>query len=145
MLFRSVLWLLNVLVVSELYSLALKEHRGIYSLGRWFLYGASLASLVISGAATASTWGSPLELYDVFLLLERGLRSSLLVFLVLLLGFVHLFPIRWNRNLILHCSVYSVFFLASSLMILYRNWFGEAVSVKANTIVMVVEILCQLA
>src|SRR6266566_2525561 len=43
-----ILWMFYVLVVLELYSLVLKNYTGIYSLGRWALYGALSFSVIIS-------------------------------------------------------------------------------------------------
>src|SRR5215510_13183368 len=37
---EPVLWVFYVLVVLELYSLVLEQHRGLFTAGRWALYGS---------------------------------------------------------------------------------------------------------
>ncbi len=53
-----ILWVFYILIVLELYSLVLQNYSGIYSLGRWTLYGALLFSIAVSVLTLIPTWGS---------------------------------------------------------------------------------------
>jgi len=46
---EPLLWLSYVLIVAELFRLVLREYRGIYTLGRWFFFGAVGIAVFISG------------------------------------------------------------------------------------------------
>src|SRR5258708_37891243 len=43
---QPLVWLSYVLVVGGLYVLGLREYSGIYSVGRWFFFGASASSVL---------------------------------------------------------------------------------------------------
>jgi hypothetical protein len=120
---EPLLWLFHVLVVSELYSLALKRYRGIYSLGRWFFYVAVSTSAIISALTVLPTMGGPQgnrpPLLYYAALVERGLFTSLAIFLLLLLVLVGWFSIPLSRNLLIHCCVYSAYFFSSNVILLY--------------------------
>jgi hypothetical protein len=120
---QPVLWLFCVLVVSELYSLALKQYRGIYSVGRWFFFAAVSMSTILSALSVMSTMTSPTgnrphPLYYAALA-ERGIYTSLAIFLLLLLCLVAWFPVPLSRNLLMHCCVYSAFFFSNNVVMLY--------------------------
>jgi hypothetical protein len=51
-----ILWVFYILIVLELYSLVLQNYSGIYSLGRWTLYGALFFSVAVSGLTLIPTW-----------------------------------------------------------------------------------------
>ena len=119
---RPVLWLFFVLVVSELYSLVLRDYRGIYSVSRWFFYGAATFSALTSASTVfitmaGSTVRPPLLYYSA--LIERGVVTGLAIFLFLLLALVAWFAVPLSRNLLTHCCVYSAFFLSNNAIMLY--------------------------
>jgi hypothetical protein len=120
---RPLLWLFFILVVSELYSLVLRDYRGIYSVSRWFFYGAATFSALISAStvfvtmAAGSTSRPPLLYYSA--LIERGIVTSLAIFLLLLLALVAWFAVPLSRNLLTHCCVYSALFLSTNAIMLY--------------------------
>ncbi len=120
---RPLLWLFFVLVVSELYSLVLRDYRGIYSVSRWFFYGAATFSALVSAStvfvtmAAGSTTRPPLLYYSA--LIERGVVTGLAIFLFLLLTLVAWFAVPLSRNLLTHCCVYSAYFLSNNAIMLY--------------------------
>jgi len=123
---QPILWLFYILVVFELYSLVWKQYSGIYSLGRWFFFTAVATSVVVSALVVLPTISGPpgkrpLMLYYAGLM-ERGLVTSLAVFLFLLLALVTWFPVPLSRNLLTHCCVYSAYFFANNVTALY--WYA---------------------
>jgi hypothetical protein len=77
-----------------------------------------------------------------FMVIDRALVTSMLIFVLMLTGFVVYYPIPINRNLIVYSSGYAVYFIAkaSGLLLLNINYswlrqFGLVV-VTASTIAM---------
>ena len=127
---QPLLWLSYILVVAELYFLVLRHYQGIYSLGRWFFFGAVFLSILISAltvlpglANSAVTAGRPM-LLDYYAFIERGVVTSLAIFLLLLLGFVSWFSVPMSSNLLRHSAIYSAYFFANNVIMLY--WQGSS-------------------
>ena len=62
---QPALWLLYVLAVLELYSLALRKHPGIASMSRWFMLGALLTSVLLSALTLPADLSQPGETYPI--------------------------------------------------------------------------------
>jgi hypothetical protein len=128
---QPLLWLSYLLIVSELYFLALRQYRGIYSLGRWFFFGAVTTAAIISAMTVLPTIAAAPVRYPMvyyYALIERGIATSLAIFLLLLLLLVTWFTIPLSRNLLTHCIVYSVYFFANNVIFLYRQLGGKDAS-----------------
>jgi len=142
---EPILWLAYVLVVFELYSLVLKRYRGIYSLGRMFFFAAVAASTVISALTLLPTMAGALaknHLLYYYALIERGLFTSLAVFLLLLLILVTWFPVPLSRNLLIHCSLYSVYFFVYNVIDLFWHLGGAGVAYWTNMAKVAVALAC---
>jgi hypothetical protein len=125
---EPVLWLSYVLVVFELYSLVLKHYRGIYTVGRVFFFVAVAVSSVISALTVLPTMTGALAIRPLlyyYALVERGIVTSLAIFLLLLLALVTWFPVPLSRNLLIHCSVYTTYFFVSNVINLFWHLGGE--------------------
>jgi len=141
-----ILWLFYVLVVLELYSLVLRNYAGIHSLGRWTLYGALFFSVAVSVLALIPSAGNDSSrLLFWCTTVERGVVFSLVIFLLLILLFLAIYPVALCRNILVHSVVYSVFFLSISMMILIRNVVGHDVMHLLNTVVLVMNLACYAA
>jgi hypothetical protein len=140
-----VLWIFYILLVLELYSLILESHKGLYTVGRWALW-AAFAIAFLSSLATLLPPSNqaffPSRVMGLYLLTERGLLFSLVVFLLLLLAFLSRYPVVLRRNAVIHSTVYSIFFLSSSLAFLFRSVFGHEVTRIASTLVMLIMAGC---
>jgi len=141
-----VLWIFYVLVVLELYSLVLRNYAGIYSLGRWTLYGALFFSIAISVLTLIPSWGNERSrLLFWCTTVERGVVFSLVIFLLLILLFLSSYPVVLNRNILIHSIVYTVYFLGISMIELIRNVVGQEVMHQLNNVVLVMTLGCYLA
>jgi hypothetical protein len=139
------LWIFYVLVVLELYSLVLRNYAGIYSLGRWTLYGALIFSIAISILTLIPSLGNePSRLLFWCTTVERGVVFSLVIFLLLILLFLSSYPVALNRNILVHCLVYTVYFLGISLIELIHNVVGRELIRQLNNVVLVMTIGCYL-
>lgn len=140
-----ILWLFYILVVLELYSLVLQNYSGIYSLGRWTLYGALFFSVTVSVLTLIPSWGNETSrLLFWCTTVERGVDFSLVIFLLLILIFLSRYPVALNRNIIVHCIVYTVFFLGMSMTILVRNVVGHELMRQLNHVLQVISAACYL-
>lgn len=117
-----------VLMVFELYRLVLERYKGLYTIGRWAMYLVGAISMGISALTLipkirqAAPQSSKI-LGSVFAI-ERGIDLSLAIFLILLLVFLALFPVKLSRNVRVHAVIYTIFFLSNTLALLLRGFFG---------------------
>jgi hypothetical protein len=129
-----------VLMVVELYKLVLEKYKGLYTLGRWALY----VSLVISVGISAITLlprikpSMPQTSRIMYYLLatERGIQTGLAIFIILILCFLSLFPVKLSRNVRVHALVFSIFFLSDTFVLLMRSLFGLHLADEVNLILM---------
>jgi hypothetical protein len=143
--FIPILGVAALLAVQELYAVVLRQYRGIGTLSRW----AVSAGLVISFATAAlSVYPEvvrPGEAYPVLLafsVFERALSSALLFFIVLITGFLFMFPVPLSRNAVLHTFAFAVLFASRSVLLLIRNAYGAETARLLSTVNLAVECLC---
>jgi hypothetical protein len=128
--------LLYILIVFELYRLVLANYKGLQTVGRWAMYAISAISVLISGLMLIPHLGpdTPARRKELnyVLALQRGVDTSLVIFLVLMVLFLSRYPIRLSRNVRVYAFVYPIFFLSNifqALMFtLFDLRFGEAVN-----------------
>jgi hypothetical protein len=129
-----------VLMVLELYKLVLEKYKGLYSLGRWALYLSLAISVSISAISLlprikpSLPQSSRIMLY--VLATERGIQTGLAIFIILILCFLGLFPVKLSRNVRMQALVFSIFFLSSTFVVLMRSLFGLRMAHEANTVLM---------
>jgi hypothetical protein len=143
---EPILWLLYILVVLELYSLALRNHPGIASLSRWTLSAALVVSVVISAVTLRVDLSRPSGRYRLLVyysVMERGLTFSLVLFLLLITVFLVWYPVSIRRNVVVHASVYSVYFLSMTMALLIRNVAGYQETTRAiSAVLLLVDLVC---
>ena len=129
-----------VLMVLELYKLVLEKYKGLYSLGRWALYLSLAISVSISAISLLPrikpSLPQPSRIMFYVLATERGIQTGLAIFIILILCFLGLFPVKLSRNVRVHALVFSIFFLSSTFMLLMRSLFGLRLADELNTVLM---------
>src|ERR1700690_4359083 len=129
-----------VLMVVELYKLVLEKYKGLYTLGRWALYVSLAISVSISAISLMPRIQPSLpqqsKIMFYMLATERGVHTGLAIFIVLILCFLSLFPVKLSRNVRVHALVFSIFFLSSTFMLLMRSLFGLHLADAVNTVLM---------
>jgi len=126
---EPVVWILQVLVVLELYSLVLQDHQGIASLGRWAVLAGLTIAVVLSSITLPSELSHSAVKYVILrwcFLADRGVDASLVVFLLFITAFLAWFPVPLNRNVVLYSMVYALYFIAGTLAELASNLGGLA-------------------
>ncbi|HEY9141465.1 MAG TPA: hypothetical protein VIN93_11270 [Bryobacteraceae bacterium] len=135
-----------VLLVAELYRLILKKYRGMETMGRWVMYTASAASVVLSVLALLPrfTPAMPQRSRDLGYeyALERGIDLSLVVFILLMLLFLSRFPIPLSRNVVVHAAIFTLYFLAAALGLLLHALWGINLSAELSLSLSCVSLLC---
>ncbi len=124
---QPILEIFYILMVLELVSLILAKFRGIASLGRWAVLGGLAFGVLIASMTLAPDLSNPAEQYPIlryFVLIDRGITSSLVLFLLFIAGFLVWYPVPLSRNLIAHSAIYATFFLFTSAAMFIRNLGG---------------------
>lgn len=144
---EPVKWFLFILVVLELYSLALREHEGIATFSRWVMTACVMVAVGISALTLSADLSRPARRFPVLIyysVIERGLMFSLVLFLLLITAFLVWSPIAVRRNVVLHASILSFFFLSSALALFIRNVAGYELTRTISTVLFFVHSSCYL-
>ena len=142
---EPVVWILQVLVVLELYSLVLQNHKGIASLGRWAVLAGLTIAIVLSSVTLPSELSHSAEKYTILrccFLANRGVDASLVVFLLFITAFLAWFPVPLNRNVVLYSMVYALYFIVGTLADLASNLVGLAAWNAVNLAVNGLDLMC---
>jgi hypothetical protein len=133
-----------VLMVVELYKLVLEKYKGLYSVGRWALYGSLAVSVGISAITLLPrikpSMAQRSKIMFYVLATERGIDTGLAIFIILILGFMSFFPVKLSRNVRVHALVFSIFFLSSTFMLLMRSLFGMKLADEVNAVLTVLTV-----
>ncbi len=112
-------WFFLVLVVLELYSLVLQDYKGLATFGRWVVVGGLMIAAVLFTVSLPTELGftgnKSIILLPHFLAIYRGVMASLVVFLLVITGFLAWCPVPLCRNVVVHCVVYVVYFIGMAL------------------------------
>lgn len=141
---EPLIWMFYVGVVLELYKLVLERHKGLYTLGRWALYfgmalsvGLSVLSLLLRIKPAQRS-----RILPYILPADRGVTLSLAIFLLLMLFLLSRYPVPLSRNVILHATLYTVFFLSNTLGNILSGVFRVGLYDSISTGLMVVSCAC---
>ena len=126
MLTEPIAWIFHIVVVFELYRLVLQDHKGIYTLGRWAMYGALVIAIPISILSliphfTVHTPDNSRYMGYEFAT-ARGIDFSLALFLILILLFLSRYPINLSRNVVVHSALYTILFFSEAFGIFLRTF-----------------------
>jgi len=146
MLTEPIAWIFHVLIVIELYRLVLSKHRGIYTLGRWVMYGALAVAITISILSLLPHIKPHMPQQTKYMgyefAINRGTHFALAVFLLVMLFLGSRFPMALSRNVLVHAAIYTAFFLADSLAMFLRTLFGLAGSNAISACVVALQCAC---
>lgn len=141
---EPLIWMFYVGVVLELYRLVLERHKGLYTLGRWALYfgmafsvGLSVWSLFLRIKPAQRS-----RILPYIVPADRGVTLCLAIFLLLMLFLLSRYPVPLSRNVILHATLYTVFFLSNTLGVILFSVFGIGLYNSISTGLMVVSCAC---
>jgi hypothetical protein len=136
---QPLIWMFYVLMVREVYGLALASHLGLRTLGRWAMYAATTVSVGVSLLSilpkiTPKTPQISRSIGYVFAV-DRGVNFALVLFILLILFFLSRYPVPLSQNVVRHSSILFLYFLSNTAAILLRSIYGPgAISVEISTV-----------
>lgn len=110
-------WILFVLMVLELHAKIFKPYPGLSSFSRRLFQVGLAVSIPISMITLLPELGSQAsknQYIMAMVVLQRGVMTSLIVFLFVLLGAVLWFRLQLPRNAIVHTVIFFLYFLAKA-------------------------------
>ena len=122
-------WLLGILAVRELCGLVLDHYQGLKTAGRWGMYFAVAIAAGIS-ILTLLPHMRPAQKSNILPYVfpaDRGVNFGLAIFLLVMLFLLSRFPVKPNRNVMVHATLYTLFFLSNALNILVHTFWGSKV------------------
>lgn len=147
---QPVLWICYILVLLELYGLVLETYKGLATVGRWALtvgMGIAVVLSVVSLGADLTAGSQYPVLLHYWTVIDRGVQSSLILFLLFITIFLAWYPIKLSRNIVLHSVVYAFYFLTGACGVLVRNSWSESkfIAEAANLGLSFAGLLCLMA
>jgi hypothetical protein len=142
---EPLVWVLQVLVVLELYSLVRQNFKGIASMGRWVLLAGLTVAILLSSVTLPSELSHSAQHYTLlrsYFVVSRGLDASLVIFLLFISAFLAWFPVPLNRNVVLYSMVYALYFITDTLAKLASNLVGASAWSAVNIAGNCVDLLC---
>lgn len=143
---EAISWVFHTLVVIELCRLVLERHKGIYSLLRWAMYGSLAFAIGISLIALVPRLRpsdpTDTKLLGIWFATARGLDFALGIFLLLILFVLSRYPVRLNRNILLHSALYTIFFFGGAFAVFLRTFFGHSANQTTSLILEFISIAC---
>ena len=148
---EPLVWMFYVWVVLELCGLVLERHQGLYTLGRWAMYAGMAISVTLSVLSVMARFkAAPAQrskslsksIIGYFLAADRGVTFCLAIFLLLMLLLLSRYPVSLSRNVILHTTLYTIFFLSNTLSGILKTVFGVHLFTMIDTGLMGVSVVC---
>jgi hypothetical protein len=138
-----------VFVTMEVYRLILEKHRGLYTLGRWAMQVSTAVAVVVSILMLLPHFTPTIPQRSRFLgygsAMFRGVDTSVLIFLLLMLLFLARYPVTLSRNVAIHYFLFSIYFASSTIANLLRAIWGIILNSQVNMILLGSSALCTLA
>jgi hypothetical protein len=138
---QALLTFFCALIVLELYALVLSDLTGLATASRHY-FKICLGLAILGSLLLLLLERTPHTKLNTFLVIDRALLTSLVLFVLLLTTFLVYYPIPINRNLVVYSIGYAVYFIAKASVLLVLNishtWgrqFGT-VAVTASTLSM---------
>jgi hypothetical protein len=128
------------LIVLECYTIAFRDLPGIASFSRRFIKVGLGIAMVIS-LLLLGLEQTPNGSVAMFLIFERVIVASLVIFVLFILGFLAYYPVSLSRNVIVYSIGYSVYFLDKAVLLLLVNRTHEG-SQLVSTLLIVVSTIC---
>jgi hypothetical protein len=130
------------LIVFELYRVVLRELPGIATISRRYIT-VTLAVATVGSLLLLRLEETPRNYVSTFLVIERAIVFSLVIFILLVSVFLAYYPIPLNRNVVIYSIGYAVHFLTKATALFVRT-LGHYVSPQISTVLLVVSSACLL-
>jgi hypothetical protein len=138
---------ISVFMVIELYFVALASHPALARFGKKLVaYALGLAGVIAACGVVLDSAVLPgqSQILHRFFTAERTIDFAVLLFLLLISGFMLWFPIRMKWNIALYLGGFMVFFIAQSFGLLMVNLLPRALFGVMSNIMLCVSLGCLL-
>jgi len=139
---EAVMACFHVLIVGELYRVILRDLTGIATVSRRYIQISAVFGILVS-LLLFHFEETPANHVSMFLVIERGIAFSLVIFILLGSAFLVYYPVSLNRNVLLYSIGYSVYFLTKATALFIRT-LGHYWLPQISTILLVVSSACLL-
>jgi hypothetical protein len=139
---RVLIVVVCAMVVLELYSVVLRNLEGIAGVARRYIK-ITLAFAIAVSLLPLLVEKSPNTLTGYLFIFERPILSSLVVFVLLICGFLVYYPVPLGRNVIVYLAGYAVYFVTMATMVFVNN-LGYFWNREKSNVDMGVAVVCQL-
>ena len=126
----------SVLIVVELYRVIFRDLPGIASVSRRYMKITVAVGILVS-LFLFRFEETPANYVSTFLVIERGIDFSLVLFILLVSAFLTYYPVSLNRNVVVYSIGYAFYFLIKATALFVRTM-GHYVAPQISTILMVV-------
>jgi hypothetical protein len=135
-----------VWIVIELCGLVLRKHRGILTLGKWAIGAGLTISIAVSVLSMLLRVKPAQRSAGMFYMMaaDRGVTLAMALFLLLMMLLLRGYPVQLSRNVVLHATLYSVFFISNTASTLLASVLGLHLYSAMDTGLLAVSALCLL-
>jgi len=130
------------LIVVELYRVVLRDLPGIATVSRRYIT-ITVAIASVGSLLLLRLEETPRNYVSTFLVIERAIVFSLVIFILLVSAFLVYYPIPLSRNVVIYSIGYAVYFLTKATALFVRT-LGHYVMPQISTVLMVVSSVCLL-
>ena len=130
------------LIVIELYRVVLRDLPGIATISRRYIT-VTVAVATVGSLLLLRLEETTGNFVATFLVIERAMVFSLVIFILLVSAFLAYYPIPLNRNVVTYSIGYAVYFLIKATALFIRT-LGHYVSPQISTVLLVVSSACLL-
>jgi hypothetical protein len=130
------------LIVVELYRVVLRDLPGIATISRRYIT-VTVAVATVGSLLLLRLEEAPANYLSVFLVIERAIVFSLVIFILLVSAFLAYYPVPLSRNVVIYSIGYAVYFLTKATALFVRT-LGHYVLPQLGTVLLVVSSACLL-
>lgn len=145
---RSVVHIVTILVVFEMYRVALARHAGLAGFGRASILAVILVTLLVAAAGAVldkDILSGQSALVHRFFTLERTLDLVILAFLLIMAGFLTWFPVELSRNTAFSMGGFLAFYFTRAAGLLAANLLPRASLTAVSNVLLGASLLILLA
>ena len=132
---------LYALIVLELYSVLLRDLKGIAKIAQRYTIGAVFFSVVVA-LLFRSILPAPTSLLRQLWYFETPVVVSLLLFILLIAAFLLYYPVPLYRNALIYSAGYVVYFVAKAALLFLHNMRANDLSRICSTAAMSISTAC---
>ncbi len=132
---------LYAFIVLELYSVLLRDLKGIAKIAQRYTIGAVALSIVVA-LLLRSVLPPPTTLLEKLWYFESPVVVSLLAFILLIAGFLLYYPVPLHRNALIYSIGYAIYFVSKAALLFLHNIGDGELTRACSTAAMSISTAC---